>query len=214
MISGREMAVKRVYKRLAILFAVLVMSAGLCIGLAACGGASEEDQQMITAELDKAFGMLKNPNQDTVKALVGDDASKMDEFAQYGIDPVEMLKHTFGHLDYKVDNIKVDGDKATVKVTLTNVDFQAVVTQFSSDMQKDEGLRAQATEALVSGDEQGAYKVIFEKLYTALDESDTQVTTTSELQLEKQNGQWGLTEEGDKELAEIVSNAIDYSSLL
>ena len=183
------MAVKRIYKRLAILLAVLVMSAGLCINLAACGGVSQEDEQMITAELDKAFETLKNPTQATVNELFGNDASKLEEFSKYGIDPIEMLRHAFGHLDYKVDGIKAEGDKATVKVTLNNVDFQAVASQFASDMQ-------------------------FEKLYTALDESDTQVTTTSELQLEKQNGKWGLTEEGDKELAEIVSNAIDYSSLL
>ena len=208
------MAVKRVYKRLAILFAVLVMSAGLCIGLAACGGASEEDQQMITAELDKAFGMLKNPNQDTVKALVGDDASKLDEFAQYGIDPVEMLKHTFGHLDYKVDGIKAEGDKATVKVTLNNVDFQAVASQFASDMQNDEALRAQATAALVSGDEQGAYKVIFDKLYSALDESDKLVASTAEFQMEKENGQWSFTEEGNQELAAVVLDTIDLSPLV
>ena len=208
------MAVKRIYKRLAILLAVLVMSAGLCINLAACGGVSQEDEQMITAELDKAFETLKNPTQATVNELFGNDASKLEEFSKYGIDPIEMLRHAFGHLDYKVDGIKAEGDKATVKVTLNNVDFQAVASQFASDMQNDEALRAQATAALVSGDEQGAYKVIFDKLYSALDESDTQVTTTSELQLEKQNGKWGLTEEGDKELAEIVSNAIDYSSLL
>ena len=207
------MAVKRVYKRLAILFAVLVMSTGLCISLAACGGVSQEDEQMINAELDKEFGTLKNPTQDTVNALFGDDASKLEEFSRYGIDPIEMLKHAFGHLDYKVDNIKAEGDKATVKVTLTNVDFQAVASQFASDMQNDEELRAQATAALVSGDEQGAYKVLFDKLYTALDESDNVVASTAEFQLEKENGQWAFTEEGNKEFAAVVLATIDLSPL-
>ena len=204
---------KRVYKRLAILFAVLVMSTGLCISLAACGGVSQEDEQMINSELDKEFGTLKNPTQDTVNALFGDDASKLEEFSRYGIDPIEMLKHAFGHLDYKVDNIKAEGDKATVKVTLTNVDFQAVASQFASDMQNDEELRAQATAALVSGDEQGAYKVLFDKLYTALDESDNVVASTAEFQLEKENGQWAFTEEGNKEFAAVVLATIDLSPL-
>ena len=208
------MAVKRVYKRLAILFAVLVMSTGLCISLAACGGVSQEDEQMITAELDKAFETLKNPTQDTVNALFGDDASKLEEFSKYGIDPIEMLKHAFGHLDYKVDGIKAEGDKATVKVTLTNVDFQAVASQFASDMQNDEALRAQATEALVSGDEQGAYKVIFDKLYSALDESDNLVASTAEFQMEKENGQWAFAEEGNQELAAVVLDTIDLSPLV
>ncbi len=208
------MAVKRVYKRLAILFAVLVMSTGLCISLAACGGVSQEDEQMINSELDKEFGTLKNPTQDTVNALFGDDASKLEEFSKYGIDPIEMLRHAFGHLDYKVDGIKAEGDKATVKVTLTNVDFQAVASQFASDMQNDEELRAQATAALVSGDEQGAYKVLFDKLYTAIDESDNLVSSTAEFQLEKENGQWAFAEEGYKELAAVVLDTIDLSPLV
>ena len=207
------MAVKRIYKRLAILLAVLVMSAGLCINLAACGGVSQEDEQMITAELDKAFETLKNPTQATVNELFGNDASKLEEFSKYGIDPVEMLKHAFGHLDYKVDGIKAEGDKATVKVTLTNVDFQAVASQFASDMKNDEALRAQATAALVSGDEQGAYKVIFDKLYSALDESDNLVASTAEFQMEKENGQWVFTGEGNQELAAVVLDTIDLSPL-
>ena len=205
---------KRVYKRLAILFAVLVMSTGLCISLAACGGVSQEDEQMINSELDKEFGTLKNPTQDTVNALFGDDASKLEEFSKYGIDPIEMLRHAFGHLDYKVDGIKAEGDNATVKVTLTNVDFQAVASQFASDMQNDEELRAQATAALVSGDEQGAYKVLFDKLYTAIDESDNLVSSTAEFQLEKENGQWAFAEEGYKELAAVVLDTIDLSPLV
>ena len=208
------MAVKRIYKRLAILLAVLVMSAGLCINLAACGGVSQEDEQMITAELDKAFETLKNPTQATVNELFGNDASKLEEFSKYGIDPIEMLRHAFGHLDYKVDGIKAEGDKATVKVTLNNVDFQAVASQFASDMKNDEALRAQATEALVSGDEQGAYKVIFDKLYSALDESDNLVASTAEFQMEKENGQWSFTEEGNQELAAVVLDTIDLSPLV
>ena len=208
------MAVKRIYKRLAILLAVLVMSAGLCINLAACGGVSQEDEQMITAELDKAFETLKNPTQATVNELFGNDASKLEEFSKYGIDPIEMLRHAFGHLDYKVDGIKAEGDKATVKVTLNNVDFQAVASQFASDMQNDEALRAQSTAALVSGDEQGAYKVIFDKLYSALDESDNLVASTAEFQMEKENGQWSFTEEGNQELAAVVLDTIDLSPLV
>ena len=208
------MAVKRIYKRLAILLAVLVMSAGLCINLAACGGVSQEDEQMITAELDKAFETLKNPTQATVNELFGNDASKLEEFSKYGIDPIEMLRHAFGHLDYKVDGIKAEGDKATVKVTLNNVDFQAVASQFASDMKNDEALRAQATAALVSGDEQGAYKVIFDKLYSALDESDNLVASTAEFQMEKENGQWSFTEEGNQELAAVVLDTIDLSPLV
>ena len=125
-----------------------------------------------------------------------------------------MLRHAFGHLDYKVDGIKTEGDKAIVKVTLTNVDFQAVASQFASDMKNDEQLRAQATAALVSGDEQGAYKVIFDKLYSALDESDNLVASTAEFQMEKENGQWSFTEEGNQELAAVVLDTIDLSPLV
>ena len=81
-------------------------------------------------------------------------------------------------------------------------------------MKNDEALRAQATEALVSGDEQGAYKVIFDKLYSALDESDNLVASTAEFQMEKENGQWSFTEEGNQELAAVVLDTIDLSPLV
>ena len=49
----------------------------------------------------------------------------VDELSTYGIDGVEFMKTYLDGFDYKIDDITVDGDKATAKVTLTCKSFTA-----------------------------------------------------------------------------------------
>lgn len=204
---------KRTYKRAITILVALAMSVGLCIGLAACGGGGSNDEQMIRSELDKAFGTLKNPTEDSIKELLGDDASALQEFEQYGVDPVDMLKHFFGHFDYTIDSVKVDGDKGVATVTITNADFQTVMNDVMGDLQNDQDFMTAATSAYMAGDEKALYKLIFDKLFTAIDETDKLVTTTTDFQLEKKDGQWDFTEEGKEALMSSMYGGMDFSQL-
>ena len=204
---------KRTYKRAVTLLVTLAMSVGLCFGLAACGGGGQSDEQMIRAELDEAFAVLKNPTEDSVKAMLGDNTASLDQLEQYGVDPVDMLKHFFGHFDYTIDNVKVDGDKGVATVTITNADFQTVMNDVMGNLQNDEEFIAAATEAYASGGEKDLYKLIFDKLFKAIDETDKLVTTTTDFQLEKKDGQWNFTDEGKQALMSSMFGGMDLSQL-
>ena len=204
---------KSTYKRAVTLLVALAMSVGLCFGLAACGGGGQSDEQMIRAELDEALAVLKNPTEDSVKAMLGDNTAALDELEQYGVDPVEMLKHFFGHFDYTIDSVKVDGDKGVATVTITNADFQTVMNDVLGNLQNDEEFIAAATSAYSSGGQKELYKLIFDKLFKAIDETDKLVTTTTDFQLEKKDGQWNFTDEGKQALMSSMFGGMDLSQL-
>jgi len=204
---------KRTYKRAVTLLVTLAMSVGLCFGLAACGGGGQSDEQMIRAELDEAFAVLKNPTEDSVKAMLGDNTAALDELEQYGVDPVDMLKHFFGHFDYTIDSVKVDGDKGVATVTITNADIQSVMNDVMSNLQNDEEFMSAATAAYMANDNKGLYKLIFDKLFKAVDETDKLVTTTTDFQLEKKDGAWDFTDEGKQALMSSMFGGMDLSQL-
>ena len=205
----------KIFKRTTIALITLAMSVGLCIGLTACGGSStpsEEDQ--IRAELDQALGTLKNPTEESLSALLGDDMSSLDALAeQYGIDPIEMLQHFFGKFNYTIGDITVDGDSAEAQVTVENIDFQTVLNGAMTDLQKDPEFAAQLASEYASGGESAAYKLIFAKMYEIIDAAEETVTNTVSFKLTKTDGQWDINED---DLGNLVSNlygGLDLSAL-
>lgn len=209
----REKAMKKTLKRVSIILVTVAMSVGLCVGLAACGSSASNDEQMIRSELDKAFGTLKNPTEDSIKELTGGDLSDLDEMKQYGVDPIDMIKHLFGKFDYSIDNVKVDGDKAVATVTMTNVDIQAVVNETMSTLENDSDFIAQVQQAYTSGSMTDAYKLVFDKMFEAIDNSDKLVTSTSDFELEKKDGQWDFTDEAQQQLVHDLFGGMDLTNM-
>lgn len=202
-----------IMKRAGILVVTAVMAVGLCFGLAACGGAANNDEQLIKSELDKAFSTLKNPTEDSIKELAGDDLSNLDELKKYGVDPIEMMQHFFSKFDYTIDGVKVDGDKATASVTITNVDYGTVLNETVADLQNNQEFMSQAASVYVSEGEEGMYKLIFDEVYKAIDNSDKLATNSVDIALEKKDGQWDFTEQGQKDLMSAMFGGFDFSSL-
>lgn len=202
-----------IMKRAMIVLATVVMSVGLCFGLAACGGAANNDEQLIKSELDKAFSTLKNPTEESIKELTGGDLSSLDEIKQYGVEPVEMLKHFFSKFDYTIDGVKVDGDKATASVTITNIDFESVLNKTAADLQNNQEFMTQAAAAYASGGEEAMYKLIFEEVYKAIDNSNDLTTNSVDIALEKKDGTWDFSEQGQKDLVSAMFGGFDFSSL-
>ncbi|MBR0405724.1 MAG: nuclear transport factor 2 family protein [Eggerthellaceae bacterium] len=205
----------KTFRRVTTILVTLAMSVGLCIGLAACsgGGATSEEDQ-IRAELDKTLGTLKNPTEESLKALLGDDMSSLDSLAeQYGIDPIEMLQHFFAKFNYTIGDITVDGDNANAQVTVENVDFQKVLNGSMTDLQKDPDFAAKLASEYASGGEKAAYKLIFEKMYEAIDAAEDTVTNTVDFKLTKTDGQWNINEEDLGNLISSLYGGLDLSSL-
>ena len=138
-------------KKIATVLLACVMTIGLGVAIVGCSG-GQSDEQAIKAELDKELGMLKNPTEENLKTLLGDNISQLDQVKAMGVDPIELIQHMFAKFDYSVGDVKVDGDTATAKLTLTNVDIQSVMQDVQSNMTSDADFVAKVQEAATSGD--------------------------------------------------------------
>lgn len=110
------------------LFVYLALAAMPVLALSGCTlfGPKPEDvvKDTLTADLDS----LKTASEEDVKELFGDDM--VSEMETYGIDPKDFYDSLVKHFSYDNVQVKVDGDKATATLTTTNVDINAVATQW------------------------------------------------------------------------------------
>ena len=205
----------KTFKRATAILITLAMSVGLCIGLAACsGGSATSEEDQIRAELDKTLGVFKNPTQESLSELMNGDTSSLDSISeQYGIDPVEMIQHLFARFDYSIGEITVDGDTADAQVTLENIDLQNVLKDAMAQLQNDEEFISQVTEAYVNGNQQDMYKMVFEKMYEAIDAAEETVTSTVDFKLTKTDGKWDISEEDVSNLVSSMYGNLDLSTL-
>ena len=107
------------------LFAAMV--ACCCVFLAGCAENSEEAvRNVVTTELDA----VKNSDTETIEAIAG-DSSEFQALSTYGISATDAYEAVFNGFDYKIESVKVDGDKAVVGVKLTAKDssFTSMTTQ-------------------------------------------------------------------------------------
>ena len=199
-------------KKIATVLLACVMTIGLGVAIVGCSG-GQSDEQAIKAELDKELGMLKNPTEENLKTLLGDNISQLDQVKAMGIDPIELIQHMFAKFDYSVGDVKVDGDTATAKLTLTNVDLQSVMNDVQSNMTSDSEFMAKVTEAASSGDMTKVYPLIFEKMYAGIDASDKLVTSDVEMKLDKKDGQWTVNEDNMSDIVSSMYGGLDMSAL-
>ena len=157
--------------------------------------------------------MLKNPTEENLKALLGDKISQLDQVKAMGVDPIELIQHMFAKFDYSVGDVKVDGDTATAKLTLTNVDLQSVMNDVQSNMTSDSEFMAKVTEAASSGDMTKVYPLVFEKMYAGIDASDKLVTSDVEMKLDKKDGQWTVNEDNMSDIVSSMYGGLDMSAL-
>lgn len=93
----------------------------------------------------------------------------------------------FDKLDWKIQNEKIEGDKATVEVEITNKDFKTIIGNY---MQK--VLKVAFSGQNINQDEMMNY--LIEELKN--DEIET-VTANQSIVLEKKDGKWEATEENN-----------------
>ena len=201
---------KQFAKRMTAVFTMIILAVGVSFTLAACGSQSS-DEQLIKTELSKVLDAFKNPTEESLSPYMGDvDSSALEA---YGIDIVEMMQHLFKHFDYSIDSVTVDGDKATAKLTVENIDMQKVITEASAALTSDQEFMAKAQEAYVSGGEKAMYKLIFDEMYAAIDAETDTVKGETEITLTKTNGQWDVDEDSMTDFISKVYGGLDMSSL-
>ena len=181
-----------------------VLALGLVVGLAGCG---KNDEELIRESVSTTMDLFKNPSEEKLKPWVEESGVDLSSLDEYGIDFYEFVGHLFAHFDYTINDVKVDGDKATASLTLTNADVTSVIEQATADIT---GNIDQYTDMLTAEDGQEQFmKVYFDKIYEILDSTDKTVTTDADLTLTKKDGQWEVDDSSKEQVVSAMFGGIN-----
>lgn len=167
-------------KKILLLFLVMVLSLGL-IGCGAATGESPEQAVKNAIDAIKAGDSEKaSVYMDYDKLLLAGDEENDDTTEQ----SKKMAQLILNHLDYKILSSSEEGDTATVRTEITNIDMSKVMADFIS----------QLVTLAFSGlsEEQLDEKCI--EIYTDLinQENNKTVTNTVDIKLSKHEGKWTI----------------------
>ncbi len=171
----------------------VVLGAVLAVGLTACGGnPADQVRSVVTSNFDQ----VKNLDAEAIEELGNMDELKELETA-YGLSSDRVIKAFYGRFDYKVDDVTVDGDTATVKITSSNVDLQKVMEGYMDDLT--EFATSEEAEKLVTeGGQQAVQDKVVELLMGAFESDDVPTTEgQTELAMERDGDTWTYANEGE-----------------
>lgn len=183
------------------LFALLVSCS--CMFLAGCAENSEEAvRNAVTNELDE----IKNFDTEEIEAF----ASESTEFAalsSYGITATAAYEAIFSDFDYAIEEVKVDGDKATVGIKFTTKDLN----KFQS------ALVAAAQQADADGSLEGLTQTelnakIGDLVINTIKDLPTTETQVINFDVVKQGGNWQMASDSGEVLQEALFPASVMSS--
>lgn len=159
--------------------------------LAGCGGNSGDE----LAVRDVVTSTLEAYEADDVASgaqdLLGE--TTRSELAEYGIDADEYLSRCLANYSFEVGDVTVDGDTATVEVSVTNLDLDAAMSaatsRFEAYVDTDE-----AETTYEEGGERELMVKLFDYLFEAMESSADLVTNTVEVTCAKDEaGVWACS---------------------
>ena len=193
------------FKRIALTIASCVLALGLALGLSACS--KQNDEELIRASISEVMEVFKNPTEENLKPYIEESDIDLSELEEYDVDLYEFMGHCFKHFDYSIDEVKVDGDKGTATLTLTNADLNAAVTAATEDITAN---MSDYTDLITSEDgEKEFMKIYFGKVYDALDAATDTVSTEATLKLEKKDGKWDVDDSSVNEVVGAMFGGIE-----
>lgn len=121
---------KKLWQKVATAALAVALAVVPAVGLVGCGGnPADQVKSVVTSNFDQ----IKSLDAEAI-----DELGSMDELKElettYGISSERLIKAFYGHFDYTVDSVEVDGDTATVKITSSNVDLQKVVESYMDSL--------------------------------------------------------------------------------
>lgn len=186
-------------KGIVALFALLVACS--CMFLAGCAENSEEAvRSAVTNELDE----IKNFDTEQIEAF----ASESTEFAAlsaYNITAPDAYEAIFSDFDYAIEEVKVDGDKATVGIKFTTKDlnkFQSALVTAAQQADSDGSLEGLTQTELNTK--------IGELVMNTIKDLPTTETKVIDFDVVKQGGSWQMASDS----GEILQEALFPSSVM
>lgn len=173
----------------------------LCgFSLAACGN----DESVIRNGMSEELNMLKNMDGETADELVATVPYNMQFQAEsMGLDLKEYLKAYFSGFDYQIGKIDINGDQATVEVTLnvkSGTDVSAAVQAYTNS------LTAAQLQEVGSGAYSGNIPAWFgEGIVDAVRDVPNTETEVLEVPVTKTGNTWSFDEAADDILEAAVA---------
>jgi hypothetical protein len=192
------------FSKLLVVALTCALACVTAVGLTACGGESDEDQ--IKDYLNDYFGTLQNLDSDMIDEIeseLSSDATFGTYISDGTIDVEEYMDHLFGRMEYEIGDIEVDGDTATVEVTISNPDLVAAMTAAQDDlyaMDQDELAQIYSEEG-----ESGLVKQMMTFFYEEEEKQDVQEmgTVTIDMKKDSEDG-WEFADE-DQASSDVVN---------
>lgn len=166
--------------------AILVLA--VLLTLTACGGKGESPEQAVTNALTaiKNCDFAAADKYITYEELFGDEGGEDTEF----VSEDENTKLLFKRLSFKILSSSVDGEAATVKAEITNIDMMEVLsTYFQQAMELAFG-NAFSEDPLGEAEIDAQIEQILVDLLES--EETSMVTSTVDIQLVKQESTWKI----------------------
>lgn len=204
------------FKRMIAAVAAFVLAMGMGLGLAGCGSSGNSEEEMVRAAIATMMDAFKNPTEETLKPYMSEvDDSTWEEMEEYDVDPYELLSHLFKHFDYTINDVTIneDGETGTANITITNADFTNLIPTLMEDLQNDEEFISEVQDLYLNNDTKGVYKLVFQKMYDAIDNCEETSTTTIDLKLSKTDGKWDIDDSSISDFVSAMYGGLDLDSL-
>lgn len=188
-------------KRLGTTVLALTLCIATLLGIAACKSDKDKVTDLVTRTMESYVVAAddaepKKDDKDAVEPTYGDDAT-ITQLTAYGVRDYEYHEHCFKNFSFEVGEATVDGDSATVAVTVTNQSLSAAADAAASDYEA-WAETAESQQAYADSGRQGLLDKLIEFLYARLDANETPVTTSVNVTLSKDgDGNWSVNGTSD-----------------
>ena len=183
-------------KRLATAACALALCALVSLVTTGCKSDKDKVTDLVTRTMESYVVATEDSadakgDKDAVEPTYGDDAT-LTQLSAYGVRDYEYHGHCFKNYSYEVGEAAVDGDSATVQVTVTNQSLAAAADAAASDYSAWADTE-EAQQAYAQDGRQALLDKLVELLYARLDANESPVTTNVSVSLTKgEDGSWSV----------------------
>ena len=180
--------VSRIYRAVAVLLACVLA----VFALGATGGCSQTEKQV-----GEAIAQGIQSDMEELAALTSESAAALfpsaytSELQAAGVDPVTVYGPMFVDLTYGVDAIEVEGETATVTLTVSNKDLTAAMQQYTATITNELATQA-SRDAFAALGEVALTQHMAQVLSQCIQGTTAKVSTTLELTYVKSGSSWVL----------------------
>lgn len=179
---------------------------GVSVGLSAC----KSDDQMARDSVEAMLKAFKSPSEESMRPYMSNAKTTITrQIESYNIDVYEFLGHVFKHFDYEINNVKVEGDTATVEASFTNASLTDAFAAANTDYQSTD--TATLAQIYQESGADGLEKKLMELLYKRLDEASDRTPTKATIKLTKEGGSWKVDDGSIQDFASSMYGSISLS---